>query len=462
MSSDKKKILVIINSELYIRNYIKNNIFGNLNKNYNIYFLVNKNIKNKKEIKKLNNFIGYYSYSKKSEVLHSRNFNTIMWRFRKISKSFEYRIKWFSEINFFENKKSIKFFSKKILKIINVFKFRLYIQFFGSKIIFPFYKLLFIDNLKVNLKLKKKISYLKPDLVILPTQSQTPCDTDVVRICKSKNITTLYLVDNWDNLSDKSKMLFRPDYISVWGEQTKRHAVEIQGFNKKQIFILGTPRFESYFQKRFSRLNKNFNFKYILFLGTALEFDEISIVKEIDNILSLAPFSNNIKLIYRPHPWRMSNKKIDLKNLKNVFIDPQVEKNYIKNKMNLSFQPELSYYPSLIKNSEFVIGGLTSMIIESLIFYKKYIITAMPEKKFNNQYNSLKYHVHFKELKNVKNIIVCNNLLNLKNDIIRTYHLRKNYNKNRTDLDRNFFLFKNNKDFKYNLEIILDKIFKNV
>lgn len=462
MIKDKKKILIIINSELYLRNYIQNNIFKELNKKYKLFYLSNKNIQKKKIFNNLKNFLGYFSYSKKSEIQHTRNFNVTMWRYRKLSKSFEYRIKWFSEINLFEmNKFNFRIFRKKILRIYQVLKFRLFIQLFGSRIIFLLYKFFFIDILKVNRELEKKILLLKPDLVILPTQSQTPCDNDVAKICSKNKITTLYLVDNWDNLSDKSKILFSPDYLAVWGEQTKKHAINIQSHDKNKIFKIGTPRFESYFLKRNQKLKRIFNFRYILFLGTALEFDEYRILKKINEILDCKPFNKKIKLVYRPHPWRMSDKIFSFDKCSNIVLDPQMKKNYFsKNskKMNLSFQPNLSYYPSLIKNSEFILGGLTSMIIESLIFYKKYIITALPEDKFNNQFNSLNYHHHFRELGKVKNLKICTNIEKLKKYMISVYNLKSDKNKKRTDFERNFFLFKNSNSYSLNILKIVNKI----
>ena len=108
----------------------------------------------------------------------------------------------------------------------------------------------------------------------------------------------------------------------------------------------------------------------------------------------------------------MSKNQINFSKFNNVILDPQISANYYKKKIDLSFQPDLNYYPGLIKNAEFVVGGLTSMIIESMIMYKKYLITALPEKRFNNQYNSSKYHTHFKELKLSNNIRFCYSLEN--------------------------------------------------
>ena len=59
------------------------------------------------------------------------------------------------------------------------------------------------------------------------------------------------------------------------------------------------------------------------------------------------------KIIYRPHPWRQSNEIIKYDYLDNIIIDPQIKEAYLS--LDDSFQPDLSYYPSLIKNAEFPI-----------------------------------------------------------------------------------------------------------
>ena len=59
-----------------------------------------------------------------------------------------------------------------------------------------------------------------------------------------------------------------------------------------------------------------------------------------------------------------------MKKLKKTIIDKQLYTNYFKLDFKTSFQPNLKYYPALLSNAEFVLGGLTSMMIESLIFKK--------------------------------------------------------------------------------------------
>ena len=77
-----------------------------------------------------------------------------------------------------------------------------------------------------------------------------------------------------------------------------------------------------------------------------------------------------MKIIYRPHPYRQDKDTIIRDRLENVKIDPRVFKAYKTG--NKNFHHNLQYYPNLIKNAKFVIRGLKSMIIEALIFRKKY------------------------------------------------------------------------------------------
>ena len=70
----------------------------------------------------------------------------------------------------------------------------------------------------------------------------------LVKISKFLKSKILFLVDNWDNISSKTIFIEKPDAISVWGDQTVKHANLIQKINKKKIFKLGSPKFDNYIQ----------------------------------------------------------------------------------------------------------------------------------------------------------------------------------------------------------------------
>ena len=100
--------------------------------------------------------------------------------------------------------------------------------------------------------------------------------------------------------------------------------------------------------------------------GFGLTKDINEILKKLDEIFNDKIFKN-LKIIYRPHPWRKDNNIENMKNYKNIILDPQLKKNYLKKKFDSSVQPDLNYYPKLISNAEFIISAPTTMVIEYLL-----------------------------------------------------------------------------------------------
>tara|TARA_B100001564_G_C20560032_1_gene633305 strand:+ start:290 stop:1051 length:762 start_codon:yes stop_codon:yes gene_type:complete len=230
----------------------------------------------------------------------------------------------------------------------------------------------------------------------------------------------------------------KPEKIFVWGEQTSKHAEEIHKISKKNIFKIGSARYENFFQNRNKDLKNFFNHKYILFLGSSWAWDEEATLTYLDEILennkNIFP---NLKVIYRYHPFRQRKNKID-PNWKNIVIDPQL---LLTSKSKGRNWPDLDYYPSLIKNCEFVVGGFTTMLLETTIFYKKYIGIGYDDKKsLLNQKNALKHFEHLNGIEKLPNLEICNNKLHLKNLIIKSLKNPKIFEKKIIDDAREYFL----------------------
>ena len=172
----------------------------------------------------------------------------------------------------------------------------------------------------------------------------------------------------------------------------------------------------------------------------------------------------NFKIIYRPHPWRKNIKRINLKKYKNIILDPQFKKAYYENNFRTTFQPDLSYYPSLINNSEFVISAPTTMVIESLIFRKKIIILAHGRKKFLGHYNHNIKLTHIDGINKIKNIFVYKDGVNLEKLFLKLYNENsfiREREKKMIDKSRDYFLYKENKSFKLLIQKIFIKMTKN-
>ena len=137
---------------------------------------------------------------------------------------------------------------------------------------------------------------------------------------------------------------------------------------------------------------------------------------------------------------------------------------YKKKEFSKNSQPDLNYYPSLIKNAEFIIAGPTTMVIESLIFRKKILLLAFKESEHSySPHNLLKYSEHFKGINTFNNIIINNSLNNLDKDINKIYNIKQSKEK-QIDQKRNYFLYRDTKGYKSRLQNIIKKIlvYKNV
>lgn len=457
----KRKILILVNSDVYIRNYIREKAFSKIENKYNCYYLASGNdVKLLKDLKKKKNFIGSIFYD------------------RKNVKKFET----FVRSTFFKNKEessSILIETKKrVLKPRFVWEnegpFRVILMFplrlasFMSRILFflisKYLSFIISFNYKedIHKDLVQKISEVDPDLLIIPMTEPCLEYYDAMRICKNK-IPTLGLIDNWDNVSSRGSFGINTEYLGVWGKQTKEHAIKYQNFISKNIFPMGTSRFDNYFKVRNKKIKSNFKFKYILFLESFYNPDNNIELRKIDNLISKNKKFKNFKIIYRPHPWQKRHRSIlNEKNFQNLIIDPQIKKNYLRRNFAASFQPKLDYYPSLISNAEIIMGGPTTMMLECAIFRKKMVVLGYNNKKIHQRYtyeDEVKYLVHNQGIEKMPVLKICRDIDDLEK-ITLDFYTKKNISSKIIDKKRRYFLYDDKYRYKDRLKNIVDQIFK--
>ena len=386
----KKKVLLVLDSDLYVRNYIRTGTVNYLSKVYDLEILFSKKIENYNDILLLKSVKKNYEFNSFFVKLFYYLNDIAIYLNRKKSSSFTLRIE--NTIN----RMSIPW---KFLKIISLNSFFFYVL----KKILNLY--LYNFNEINNYLLKNKFK-----LVIFPSSGLDLMSYYLPLITKSTDIKTFFIVDNWDNISSKSYYLEKPSNIGVWGDQSKQHAYKIQDFEKTKIFLTGSARFQVY--KRNFPYKKIYKFPYILFLGASVLSREQELLcianKIIENNKKLF---KNTKIIYRPHPWRQKQDKVLLEGLDNVIIDRQLKLVFDKNTYETDDQPDLKYYPKLIYNSELIMGGLTSMLVESLILEKKYLAFVFNDKNiFYNPSKRAERLEHFKILKKIEDVKICNKI----------------------------------------------------
>lgn len=441
----KRRILIVIEGNSYIRNFITSNIFDHLCEDFELHFSLNEKTSRfaNKKITELAESTSYYSSS--NTYLYDLIFDLTMWRKRKKSKTFRYRLKrtrGFNKELLIDESLVMKIF-RLCFRLARFFFHRTKYYLFANPVTYPFTVFILSLFSKKNEDLLKLISSIKPDLVLYPSSAYEGIGINLLQITKEKKIPSFFLIDNWDNLSSKSILWKKPNRVLVWGEQSRKHAISIQGFNQKDVDVIGAARIDHYFKSRKNEIKSNFTFDYILFVGTTLPFNEASLIYQIDEILTKnRSLFGELKLIYRPHPWRQGIDMVDENRLINTIIDPQLASNYNSSHHSNTFQPNLDYYPSLLKNAEFVMGGLTSMIIESLIFQKKFLAFAYKEEKnLSSPHLVFKNYKHFEDLEKNSSVKLLHDSSSIEKDIIDFWLNRNITEIEKHEIERNYLCF---------------------
>ena len=387
-------------------------------------------------------FLSFYNFTAQQRKRYQNFYLSLLFKKKYKSKTIRIYISKVLQLKLVHgNESASKIFFMFFLRIGSWIK-RYFLFYYSKVFIYFFFKKNLIFSMEDNPKLDLLFKLYKPSLVIVPTQGDDIGYWYVSNFCKKNNIRSLAIVDNWDNFSSRPHPDPKPDFYAVWSEQSKMHAKKFHNISSSKVFTIGSARHDNYFSMRKENLKSYFSFNYILFFESFGITDGIEELFDIlDNILeSQKKLYGNLKLIYRPHPWQKTFKPIQIQRYKNIILDPQLKKNYEKNISSTSFQPDLSYYPSLIKNAEFIISSPTTMLIESLIFRKKILLLAYDKNKKFGNCDYLKNCEHLMNIAKNPSISICKNIKNLKNNFFKIYN-QKNYSlEKKIDNHRNYYL----------------------
>ena len=190
-----------------------------------------------------------------------------------------------------------------------------------------------------------------------------------------------------------------------------------------------------------------------------LGMNDLNALKKIDQIIQKNSVLKDLKVIYRPHPVqqkRSSKNNFYNETFKNIILDKDAKKFY-KKKFTQSFVTPLNYYPSLIKNSEFVIAPLTTLLIESLIFFKKILVLLHNDDfHYETPRRTFESMEHLKILRNREFLNYSYNFDDLEKALVNSYMTRNIKNKKKIS---NFLnkVIKNPKKFDKNIYNLVNK-----
>lgn len=268
-----------------------------------------------------------------------------------------------------------------------------------------------------NSELEDVIRRVRPDVVIAPSAGGEDLVFDAVRGARALGVPSIVPVMNWDNLSSKGAFPVHPDRLGVWGEQSVEHARRIHDIPAKSISVLGVPTFDHYFQyERGSRPSPQ-PFRYALFAGCFAAFDEETPLRWLDELIERHGL--DLEVVYRPHPYRQDRERddfVDDTTFRHVTLDPQVRDSYVgayRARSKKIWQsggpvfPPLDYYAPLLDNAAFVVCPLSTMIVEAAIFERRVIVPAWDDGIHAIPPSAAIEYEHFGGIEDIDGLDIC-------------------------------------------------------
>ncbi len=260
----------------------------------------------------------------------------------------------------------------------------------------------------------KTLKKVKPDFVFCTNQRPVLAIAPILA-AKELKIPTGTFIFSWDNLP-KATMVVETDYYFVWSEHMKSELRKYYSYIKEnQIFIVGTPQFESHFSTEnlaprelfFKQHQLDLNKKYICYSGDDIVTcpDDSEYLKDVAKaVKKLNEVGNNLGIIFRRCPVDFSTRydKV-LEDYKDIIVPiaPLWEK--ISEDWNtiLPTEADIVLHTNTIKHSEMVINLGSSMVFDFICLKKpcafiNYDVSDKKEKTWS--VGKIYNYIHFRSM----------------------------------------------------------------
>lgn len=238
-------------------------------------------------------------------------------------------------------------------------------------------------------------------------------------------IPTVAFIFSWDNLP-KATMIIEADYYFVWSDHMKKELLHYYSYiNENQVFVTGTPQFESHFDRSllvskadfFSEYGLDPDTKYICYSGddvTTSPNDPRYLSDTADAVRKLNQNGQKIGIVFRRCPVDFS-KRFDevLEKNKDIIIPIAPKWESLGEKWNsvLPTKADLILQMNTIAHTEFVINLGSSMVFDFITFGKPCIYLnydtdncPIPEWTVKKIYN----YIHFRSMPDKEAVIWVN------------------------------------------------------
>ena len=247
------------------------------------------------------------------------------------------------------------------------------------------------------------------DLIIVVSNTSDVVNEIALQAANDCNYPLIQIVENWDNLSSKLCPSKNAKKLIVWGQQTKKFAINIHGVKSETVVVLGSSRLPNRrkienlktIQNRSKFQNDTIR---VFYPGYGGENEDEKYLSRLQYEISREFPHLNVLIIFRPHPLTIKAKGKDFFSNLPSYIEldfPEIE--YEKG----SDWPKLndSIYTTMLQ-SDLVIGTPSTFLLEAMLFNLPIVLDlrrTLP--KFHSHRDRFLTATHFEEILNDSRII---------------------------------------------------------
>ena len=271
-----------------------------------------------------------------------------------------------------------------------------------------------------NITLESLIDLDRPDIIIHPCVLEGLFINDLIEVAKPRNIPLVVVMNSWDNPSTKRAMCGIPDWLLVWGDQTKRHAIEFAGMPADRVVKFGAAQFDAYralprlTRSEFCRINKlNPEGPILLYAGSSKGTNEIAHLTLLDQAIMKGELPK-LTILYRPHPWGgggAGGNQLLKQRWVNVVIDQSMlgYLERVENGDNSKFMSDYADVHDVLSNVDAIISPLSTIILEAAM-HGKPALCLLPLGDNASHFKCEVEFIHFQEMFNMKEFLIAKGL----------------------------------------------------
>ncbi len=272
-----------------------------------------------------------------------------------------------------------------------------------------------------NCALTELLDRERPDVVVHPSVLEGIFINDLVDECRRRAIPSVVVMNSWDNPSTKRAVVGQPDWLLVWGPQTRDHAIRFVGMRPERVVNFGAAQFDIFrASPRFDRaqLCARYGFNpqqpIVLFAGANTQTDEFATICDLDAAIEAGTLPR-FNVIYRPHPWGgagVAGERFLGHTFRHVRIDETMRElldRVARGDRAAITLPDYRDAHDLLANVDVVVSPLSTIVVEAAL-HAKPVICFFPEEagQDTRNINAIPLY-HFEEFFEVPDVIVARN-----------------------------------------------------